>query len=64
MKENWIAERLLYIRNLKSPNDQQRLLLLLSEKEERTTEDNRKLNFLLKAEWAEDGDGIRLFKKK
>ncbi|WIF68114.1 conjugal transfer protein TraD [Metapseudomonas otitidis] len=53
MKENWIAERLLYIRNLKSPNDQQRLLLLLSEKEERTTEDNRKLNFLLKAEWAE-----------
>lgn len=53
MKEAWILERLLYIRNLKSPNDQQRLLLLLYEKQNRTAEDNRKLSFLVKAEWAE-----------
>lgn len=53
MKETWILERLVYIRNLKSPNDQQRLLLLLYEKKIRTTEDNRKLSFLVKAEWAE-----------
>lgn len=53
MKETWILERLLYIRNLKSPNDQQRLLLLLYEKKSRTAEDNRKLSFLVKAEWAE-----------
>lgn len=53
MKETWILERLIYIRNLKSPNDQQRLLLLLYEKQIRTTEDNRKLSFLVKAEWAE-----------
>lgn len=53
MKETWILERLVYIRNLKSPNDQQRLLLLLYEKQNRTAEDNRKLSFLVKAEWAE-----------
>lgn len=53
MKETWILERLIYIRNLKSPNDQQRLLLLLYEKKNRTAEDNRKLSFLVKAEWAE-----------
>ena len=53
MKETWIIERLLYIRNLKSQNDQQRLLLLLYEKQNRTAEDNRKLSFLVKAEWAE-----------
>lgn len=53
MKETWILERLVYIRNLKSPNDQQRLLLLLYEKKTRTAEDNRKLSFLVKAEWAE-----------
>ncbi|MGL4319178.1 MAG: conjugal transfer protein TraD [Pseudomonas sp.] len=53
MKEAWILERLAYIRNLKSPNDQQRLLLLLYEKKSRTAEDNRKLSFLVKAEWAE-----------
>ncbi len=53
MKETWILERLVYIRNLKSPNDQQRLLLLLYEKKSRTAEDNRKLSFLVKAEWAE-----------
>lgn len=53
MKETWILERLIYIRNLKSPNDQQRLLLLLYEKQNRTAEDNRKLSFLVKAEWAE-----------
>ncbi len=53
MKDTWILERLVYIRNLKSPNDQQRLLLLLYEKKSRTAEDNRKLSFLVKAEWAE-----------
>lgn len=66
MKESWILERLIYIRNLKTQSDQQRLLLLLYEKQNRTTEDSRKLNFLVKSEWADvkaqkaKGDVVRI----
>ncbi|MHA6124944.1 conjugal transfer protein TraD [Pseudomonas fluorescens group sp. PF-1] len=53
MKDKWLSERILHIKNLKSPSDQQRLLLMLSEKTPRTNDEERKLSFLIKAEWAE-----------
>ncbi|SER62199.1 Conjugal transfer protein TraD [Azotobacter beijerinckii] len=52
MHDEWLTSRIAYLRGLKSPNDQQRLLLLLAEKPERTSDDNRKLSALLKAEKA------------
>lgn len=53
MKDKWLSDRLLHIKNLKSPSEQQRLLLLLSEKHPRVNDEERKLGFLIKAEWAE-----------
>ncbi|WP_346395115.1 conjugal transfer protein TraD [Pseudomonas syringae] len=53
MKDKWLSERILHIKNLKSPSDQQRLLLMLLEKIPRTNDEERKLSFLIKAEWAE-----------
>ncbi|KTC04681.1 hypothetical protein AO387_02380 [Pseudomonas syringae ICMP 11168] len=53
MKDKWLSDRILHITNLKSPSDQQRLLLMLSEKTSRTNDEERKLSFLIKAEWAE-----------
>ncbi|WP_116866484.1 conjugal transfer protein TraD [Pseudomonas syringae] len=53
MKDKWLSDRILHIKNLKSPSDQQRLLLMLSEKTSRTNDEERKLSFLIKAEWAE-----------
>lgn len=52
MHDEWLTSRIAYLRGLKSPSDQQRLLLLLAEKPERTSDDNRKLSALLKAEKA------------
>lgn len=52
MNDQWITERLAYLRGLKSPNDQQRLFMLLADKTERTADDNRKLAALVKAEKA------------
>lgn len=52
MNDQWIKERLAYLRGLKSPNDQQRLFMLLADKTERTADDNRKLTALAKAEKA------------
>jgi len=52
-KGDFLAERLAYIRGLKSPSDQQSLLMLLADKPSRTTEDERKLNALIRAEKAE-----------
>lgn len=52
MNDQWITERLAYLRGLKSPNDQQRLFMLLVDKTERTADDNRKLAALVKAEKA------------
>lgn len=52
-KSNFLAERLNYIRGLKSPSNQQTLLMLLAEKPDRTADDERKLNALVRAEKAE-----------
>lgn len=53
MKDKWLSERVLHIRNLKSPSEQQKLLLLLFDKPNPSSDDTRKLSFLIKAEWAE-----------
>lgn len=51
-QDKWLANRLAYLRGLKAPSDQQRLLLLLAEKPQRTTEDERKIAALVRAEKA------------
>lgn len=50
----WLAERLQFIRSLKSPNDQQKMLLMLSDKADKTADDDKKLAVLIKAEKAAD----------
>ncbi len=52
--EEWLSEKLAYIRGLKAPSDQQRLLLLLAEKPDRSPADERKLAALVRAEKAAD----------
>lgn len=54
MSEKWLADRLAYLRGLKSPSDTQRLLLFISDKPDRTPEDERKLAALIRAERAAD----------
>lgn len=51
-QDKWLADRLAYIRGLKAPSDQQRLLLLLAEKSQHTSEDDRKIAALMRAEKA------------
>ena len=46
------AERLLYLRGLKSPSDAQRLILLLAEKTDRSPADEKRLAALWDAEFA------------
>lgn len=53
-RDQWLANRLAYLRGLKTPSDQQQLLLVLAEKPDRTAEDDRKLNALVRAEKAAD----------
>ena len=52
MQDKLLADRVAYIRGLKSPNDHQRLLLLLNDKKGATNDDLRKLVALVKAEKA------------
>lgn len=52
MQDDWLKERLAYLRGLKAPSDHQRLLLLLADKPDRTPEDERKLAALVRAEKA------------
>ncbi len=52
MHDEWLTARIAYLRGLKSPSDQQRLLLLLAAKPERSSDDNRKLSALVRAEKA------------
>lgn len=52
MHDEWLTARIAYLRGLKSPSDQQRLLLLLADKPERSSDDNRKLSALVRAEKA------------
>jgi hypothetical protein len=50
MQDDWLKGRLAYLRGLKTPSDHQRLLLLLAEKPDRTSENERKLAALVRAE--------------
>jgi hypothetical protein len=52
MDNEWLKTRVLHLKGLKSPSDQQRLLLALADKQDRTPLDDRKLAALVKAEKA------------
>jgi len=51
-QQQWITDRVQYIRGLKSPNEQQRLLILLTDKTDRTAQENKTLSLLIQAEKA------------
>jgi len=50
--EAWINERVTYLKGLKNRTEQQELLILLHAKPERTSQDEKKLNAIAKAERA------------
>ena len=52
MNEEWVIERIEYIRNKKSPSDQQRLLVLLAEKDDKTPKEEQDFKALVRAEKA------------
>ncbi len=49
---DWLKDRVAYLKGLKSPSDQQALLVLLAEKHQRTPQDEKKLALLVRAEKA------------
>lgn len=49
---DWLQDRVAYLKGLKSPSDQQSLLVLLAEKQQRTSQDEKKLVALVRAEKA------------
>lgn len=50
--QEWLFDKVSYIKGLKSPTDAQSLLMLLAEKSERTEPDEKKLRLLINAEKA------------
>jgi len=50
--QEWLKDRVAYLKGLKSPNDQQALLVLLAEKPTRNALDEKKLAALVRAEKA------------
>lgn len=52
MSDQWLNERVEALRALKTPNEHQQMLLTLHDKVPRSTEDERKLAALIKAERA------------
>ena len=49
-EKDWLDNRVLHLKGLKSRTEQQNILIELHEKKDRTAQDDRKLNILLKAE--------------
>lgn len=49
---DWLQDRVAYLKGLKSPSDQQALLVMLAEKQQRTPQDEKKLAALVRAEKA------------
>lgn len=49
---DWLQDRVAYLKGLKSPSDQQALLVLLAEKPQRTSQDEKKLAAIVRAEKA------------
>jgi len=50
--DEWLKDRLAYLKGLKSRSEQQELLVLLTEKSNRNAQDEKKLNAIVKAEKA------------
>ena len=50
--DEWLNDRVKYLKGLKSINEQQELLVLLAEKPNRTAQDDKKLNAIIRAEKA------------
>lgn len=50
--QDWLKDRVAYLKGLKSRNEQQELLVLLAEKSGKTAQDEKKLNAIIKAEKA------------
>lgn len=50
--EEWLNNKIQYLKGLKSRSEQQELLLLLAEKPDRNAQDDKKLNAIIKAEKA------------
>lgn len=51
-EQEWLQDRVAYLKGLKSPNEQQALLVLLAEKPDRNAQDEKKLAALVRAEKA------------
>ena len=51
-ENHWLTTRVTYLKGRKSRNDQQELLVLLADKKDRTSQDEKKLVALVKAERA------------
>lgn len=52
IQEDWLTDRVAYLKGLKSPNAQQALLVLLAEKPNRDAHEEKKLAVLVRAEKA------------
>jgi hypothetical protein len=50
--DEWLKDRVAYLKGLKSINEQQELLVLLAEKSNRTAQDDKKFNAIIRAEKA------------
>jgi len=50
--DEWLKDRVAYLKGLKPRNEQQELLVLLAEKSNRNTLDDKKLNAIIRAEKA------------
>ncbi len=51
-EKEWLDNRVLHLKGLKSRTEQQNILIELHEKKERTSQDDKKLNIIIKAEKA------------
>ena len=50
--DEWLNDRVKYLKGLKSKSEQQELLVLLAEKSNRTAQDDKKFNAIIRAEKA------------
>ena len=50
--DEWLIDRVAYLKGLKSRSEQQELLVLLAEKANRNAQEDKKLNAIVKAEKA------------
>jgi hypothetical protein len=57
-KLEWLANRIQFIKTLKNPNEQQQLIVLISEKINRSSNDEKMLSVLVRAEKAAEKASI------